>query len=63
MRGCGRGRGEPYLIFPTQTRNGDNQVSAGKLIDIPNFFRLRQGRPDQAGEPILVKVNLKYQRR
>ena len=38
-------RGEPYLIFPTkQTNGGNNEVSAGRLVDIPaqserpNFF-------------------------
>ncbi|MBY0504629.1 MAG: DUF4384 domain-containing protein [Bryobacteraceae bacterium] len=54
-------RGEPYLIFPTtHTRNGENQVTAGKLIDLPgqedrpNYFTLRQSRPDQAGEELTV---------
>jgi hypothetical protein len=54
-------RGQPYLIFPTtRTRNGDNRVSAGKLIDIPaqddrpNFFRLSQSRPDQTEEELTV---------
>jgi hypothetical protein len=55
--------GEPYLIFPTtRTRGGENQVAAGRLIEIPgqedrpNFFRLRQSRSDQVGEALLVIV-------
>jgi len=54
-------RGAPYLIFPTaRTRDGDNQVMGGKLIDIPaqsdrpNFFTLRRSRPDQAEEELTV---------
>jgi hypothetical protein len=53
--------GTPYLIFPTErTRNGDNKVMAGKLIDIPaqsdqpNFFTLRRSRPDQAEEELTI---------
>ncbi|HWQ32577.1 MAG TPA: DUF4384 domain-containing protein [Blastocatellia bacterium] len=55
--------GEPYLIFPTsRTRNGDNQVAAGRIIEIPaqddrpNFFTLRQSRGDQTGEVLTVLV-------
>ena len=54
-------RGEPYLIFPTtRTNGGDNQVAAGRLIDIPgqedrpNFFSLRRSRTDQTGEELTV---------
>jgi hypothetical protein len=54
-------RGTPYLIFPTtRTRSGDNNVAAGKLIDIPaqgdrpNFFTLRRSRPDQVEEELTV---------
>jgi hypothetical protein len=54
-------RGAPYLIFPTsRTRGGDNRVGKGKLIDIPaqddrpNFFTLRQGRPDQTEEELTL---------
>jgi hypothetical protein len=54
-------RGAPYLIFPTsRTRNGDNRVAGGKLIDIPaqedrpNFFSLHQSRPDQAEEELTM---------
>ena len=55
--------GEPYLIFPTtRTRNGDNQVTAGRLIEIPgqedrpNYFTLRQTRLNQIGEILTVLV-------
>jgi hypothetical protein len=55
------GRGAPYLIFPTtRTRNGDNKVTSGKLIDIPsqsdrpNFFTLRRSQPDQVAEELTV---------
>jgi len=54
-------RGAPYLIFPTaRTRGGDNRVSGGKLIDIPaqddrpNFFSLRNSRPDQTEEELTI---------
>jgi hypothetical protein len=56
--------GDPYLIFPTtRTRNGDNQVAAGRLIEIPaqddrpNFFTLQQSRMDQVGEYLTVIVS------
>ncbi|MDT7687443.1 MAG: hypothetical protein QOE46_202 [Acidobacteriota bacterium] len=55
--------GEPYLIFPTtRTLGGDNQVKAGRLIDIPAqedsppFFTLRRSRADQVGELLSVIV-------
>src|SRR4051794_20747813 len=54
-------RGDPYLIFPTtRTREGDNRVAGGKLIDIPaqddspNFFALRPSRADQVEEELTV---------
>jgi Domain of unknown function (DUF4384) len=54
-------RGAPYLIFPTaRTRNGDNRVAAGKLIDIPaqedqpNFFTMTRSRADQVEEEVTV---------
>jgi hypothetical protein len=54
-------RGDPYLIFPTtRTRDGDNRVTGGKLIDIPdqgdrpNFFTLRNSRADQSGEELTI---------
>jgi hypothetical protein len=55
--------GEPYLIFPTtRTLNGDNQVSVGKLAEIPAqedsppFFTIRRSRPDQVAEMLSVLV-------
>jgi hypothetical protein len=55
--------GEPLLIFPTtRTRNGDNQVAAGRLIEIPaqedrpNFFTMRRGRMDQTGEQLIALI-------
>jgi hypothetical protein len=56
--------GEPYLIFPTtRTHDGDNQVTAGKLIEVPaqedrpNYFTLRKGQPGQLGEVLTVIVS------
>ncbi len=56
--------GEPYLIFPTtRTRGGDNKVAPGHIIEIPaqedrpNFFTLKQTRPDQIGELVTVIVS------
>ena len=55
--------GEPYLIFPTtRTLNGDNEVSVGKLAEIPAqedsppFFTIRKSRPDQVAEVLSVLV-------
>jgi hypothetical protein len=55
--------GEPYLIFPTtRTRQGDNQVAAGRVIEIPgqedrpNFFTLRQSRTGHVGEVVTVMI-------
>jgi hypothetical protein len=55
--------GEPFLIFPTtRTLNGDNQVSVGKLAEIPAqgdsppFFTIRKSRPDQVAEVLSVLV-------
>jgi hypothetical protein len=54
-------RGEPYLIFPTtRTREGDNRVSGGRLIDIPaqddrpSFFTLQRSRMDQSEEELTI---------
>lgn len=58
--------GDAYLIFPTKrTRNGDNRVRPGKLIDIPaqeddpNYFTLlpATGRSDQVGELLTIIVS------
>jgi hypothetical protein len=55
--------GEPYLIFPTtRTLNGDNQITVGKLAEIPAqedsppFFTIRKSRPDQVAEVLSVLV-------
>ena len=55
--------GDPYLIFPTRlTRGGNNQVSSGRVVEIPAqeddppYFRLRRSRPDQTGEILSVIV-------
>ncbi|HYO90650.1 MAG TPA: DUF4384 domain-containing protein, partial [Pyrinomonadaceae bacterium] len=55
--------GEPYLIFPTtRTLGGDNQVKAGRLVDIPAqedsppFFTLKRSRADQVGELLSIIV-------
>ncbi len=55
--------GDPYLIFPTLSlRGGDNQVTVGRIIDLPaldddpNYFTLEPSRPDQIGEVISVIV-------
>lgn len=50
---------EPYLIFPTQqTRNGNNAVAAGKLIEIPDksTFRLKPLRQDYKGESLTLLI-------
>jgi hypothetical protein len=56
-------QGEPLLIFPTtRTRNGDNHVAAGRLIEIPaqddrpNFFTMRRDRMDQTGEQLIALI-------
>lgn len=58
--------GEPYLIFPTtRTAGGDNEVGAGKLVEIPGqedappFFTMRKSRPDHVAEVVSVLVTPK----
>jgi hypothetical protein len=55
--------GEPYLIFPTtRTAGGNNEVSVGKLVEIPDqgdappFFTMRKSRPDHVAEVVSVLV-------
>lgn len=55
--------GDAMLIFPTlNTRGGDNQVRAGKLIDIPaqddaqSYFTAKPVRSDQVGEVLSLIV-------
>ncbi len=54
---------DAYLIFPTlKTRNGDNAVTAGRLIEIPDqqdrpiYFKMKRSRADQVGEVLTVLV-------
>jgi hypothetical protein len=50
---------DPYLIFPTlRNRNGNNSVSAGKVIEIPerSSFRLKPMREDYRGEMLTLLV-------
>jgi len=54
---------DPQLIFPTtRTREGDNRVEPGKIIEIPaqndrpNYFTLRRTRLDLTGELLTVIV-------
>ena len=56
--------GPSYLIFPTtRTRNGDNVMTPGKVIEIPaqddrpNYFTMKRSRPDQTGEVLTVVVS------
>jgi hypothetical protein len=58
--------GDPYLIFPTtRTAGGDNEVSVGKLLEIPDqqdappFFTMRKSRPDHVAEVVSVIVTPK----
>ena len=55
---------EPYLIFPTtRTRNGDNRVTGGRLIEIPAqtdappYLTLQRTRADQLAERITVLIS------
>ena len=54
---------EPYLIFPTtRTLGGKNEVSAGKIIEIPGqddsppFFTLKPSSSKQTGEVLSILV-------
>jgi len=54
---------EPYLIFPTtRTLGGNNQVSVGKLIELPArddrppYFTVKRSRADQVAEVLSVLV-------
>ena len=60
---AGGSMGDPQLIFPTtRTREGDNRVEPGKIIEIPAqndrpiFYTLRRSRLDQTGELLTVIV-------
>ncbi|MCM3902063.1 MAG: DUF4384 domain-containing protein, partial [Pyrinomonadaceae bacterium] len=56
-------KGEPYLIFPTtRTRDGDNAVKAGRVIEIPAqddgppYFTLKRTQANHVGENLIVVV-------
>jgi hypothetical protein len=58
--------GDAMMVFPTtETRNGDNQVKGGVLVDIPDqheqfpYFLLKSDNPKYAGELLTVIVSLK----
>lgn len=58
--------GAPYLIFPTtRTAGGDNEVSIGKLVEVPDqddappFFTMKKSRPDHVAEVVSVLVTPK----
>jgi len=55
--------GPPYLLFPIlRVRGGNNQVAAGRLIEIPGpedsprFLTMRMSRPDQVAEVLILLV-------
>lgn len=55
--------GDPYLIFPTtRTSGGNNEVSVGRLLEIPAqddsppFFTMKKSRPDHVAEVLSVLV-------
>ena len=55
---------DPYLIYPNeQTRQGDNVVAPGRLVEIPdrrdriNVFTIRPTRPDQTAEVLSLLVS------
>lgn len=54
---------EPYLIFPTtRTLGGNNQVTVGKIIELPAqedrppYFTVKRSRSDQVAEVLSVLV-------
>lgn len=56
--------GDPYLIFPTtRLLNGNNQVTVGKLIEIPAqddsppYLTIKRTRPDHVAEVMSVIVS------
>src|SRR6266496_651525 len=56
--------GEPYLIFPTtRTLGGNNQVTVGKIIELPAredrppYFTVKRSRSDQVAEVLSVLVS------
>jgi hypothetical protein len=58
--------GDPYLIFPTtRTREGENAVKPGRLIDVPSandrpsYFTVKPSRDTQVGELLTIIVSPK----
>jgi Domain of unknown function (DUF4384) len=56
--------GEPYLIFPTtRTLGGNNQVTVGKIIELPAqddrppYFTVKRSRSDQVAEVLSVLIS------
>ena len=55
---------EPYLIFPTtRTLGGNNQVTVGKIIELPSqddrppYFTVKRSRADQVAEVVSVLIS------
>ena len=55
---------EPYLIFPTtRTLNGNNQMTVGKITELPArddrppYFTVKRSRPDQVAEVLSVLIS------
>jgi hypothetical protein len=55
---------EPYLIFPTtRTLNGNNQVTVGKITELPArddrppYFTVKRSRSDQVAEVLSVLIS------
>jgi hypothetical protein len=55
---------EPHLIFPTtRTLNGNNQVTVGKIVELPaqedspSYFTVKRSRSDQVAEVLSVLVS------
>jgi hypothetical protein len=55
---------EPYLIFPTtRTLGGNNQVTVGKITELPArddrppYFTVKRSRPDQVAEVLSVLIS------
>lgn len=55
---------EPYLIFPTtRTLAGNNQVTVGKVIELPSqedrppYFTVKRSRSDQVAEVLSVLIS------
>lgn len=56
--------GEPYLIFPTtRLLGGNNQVTVGKLVELPSqddsppYLTIKRSRPDHVAEVMSVLVS------